>query len=73
MASLRKLFFAAADYAIYINNHSNTSCRIAAEYHVMNRLEGIGRQVACKREATRSRYASGMPIDVVGCLHAAPA
>ena len=39
----------------------------------MNRLGGIGRQVACKREATRSRYARGMPIDEVGSLHAAPA
>ena len=49
MASLWQLFFAATEYAIYINNYSKISCRIAAEYHVMNRLGGLGRQVACKR------------------------
>ena len=57
MASLWQLFFASTEYAIYINNHSKTSCRIAAEYHVMNRLGGL----AAKLHVSVKLPAVGMP------------
>ena len=61
MASLWQVFFAAAEYANCINNHSNLSCRIAAEYHVMNRLGGL----AAKLHVSVKLPAVGMPT---GCL-----